>query len=55
MKNKKLEMKREVWEHFRQYRQTNSQKRYLEILNLKEKNKTLDHLEIKKKNIINRS
>lgn len=29
MKNKKLEMKREVWEYFRQYRKTPIQKRYL--------------------------
>ena len=43
MKNKKLEMKREVWEYFRQYRQANTQKRYLEILSLKEKNKTSNH------------
>ncbi|KKL17034.1 hypothetical protein LCGC14_2489580 [marine sediment metagenome] len=32
MKNKKLEMKREVWEHFRQYRKTPIQKRYLTML-----------------------
>jgi hypothetical protein len=43
MKNKKLEMKREVWEYFRQYRQAKTQKRYLEILSLKEKNKALNH------------
>jgi hypothetical protein len=43
MKKEKLEMKREEWEYFRQYRQANSQKRYLEILSLKEKNKTLNH------------
>ena len=43
MKNKKLEMKRDDWEHFRQYRQANYQKRYLEILSLKKKNKALNH------------
>ena len=32
MKNKKLEMKREVWEFFRQYRKTPIQKRYLTML-----------------------
>ncbi len=32
MKNKKLEMKREVWEYFRQYRKTPIQKRYLAML-----------------------
>ena len=43
MKNEKLEMKHEVWEYFRQYRQAKTQKRYLEILSLKEKNKTSSH------------
>ena len=32
MKHEKLEMTREVWEHFRQYRQAPIKKRYLEIL-----------------------
>ena len=67
MKNKKLEMKRDDWEHFRQYRQANYQKRYLEILSLKKKNKALNHynlifnnyiykkFKVKKKNKINES
>jgi len=44
MKNEKLEMKREVWEYFRQYRQAPIHKRYLEILNTKKINKTIDYL-----------
>ena len=32
MKNEKLEMKREVWEYFRLYRQAPIKKRYLEKL-----------------------
>ncbi len=32
MRNKKIEMKREVWEHFRQYRKVPIQKRYLAML-----------------------
>lgn len=38
MKNKKLEMKRDDWEYFRQYRQAPIKKRYLEILKTKEMN-----------------
>lgn len=41
MKNEKLEMKREDWEYFRQYRQAPIKKRYLEILKTKEMNKTI--------------
>ncbi|MFX0106242.1 MAG: hypothetical protein ACFE75_12250 [Candidatus Hodarchaeota archaeon] len=40
MKNKKLEMKRDDWEYFRQYRQAPIKKRYLEILKTKEMSKT---------------
>ncbi len=36
MKNEKLEMKRDDWEYFRQYRQAPFQKRYLELLSFKE-------------------
>ncbi|MFX0038649.1 MAG: hypothetical protein ACFFCY_11400 [Promethearchaeota archaeon] len=43
MKNEKLEMKREVWEYFRQYKQAPFQKRYLELLNTKEMNKATNH------------
>ncbi|NVM19869.1 MAG: hypothetical protein HWN80_19370 [Candidatus Lokiarchaeota archaeon] len=32
MKTETLEMKREVWEYFRQYRQTTIKKRYLDKL-----------------------
>ncbi|MFW9879149.1 MAG: hypothetical protein ACFFG0_39220 [Candidatus Thorarchaeota archaeon] len=39
MKNEKLEMKREVWEYFRKYRQAPFQKRYLELLTVKDRNK----------------
>jgi len=40
MKNEKLEMKREVWEYFRQYRKAPFQKRYLELLSIKDMNNT---------------
>ena len=43
MKNEKLEMKREDWEYFRQYKQAAIKKRYLEILKTKEMNKTTKH------------
>ena len=39
MKTETLEMKREVWEYFRQYRQAPIKKRYLEKLKY-EDNKT---------------
>ncbi len=39
MKNEKLEMKREVWEYFRQYRQAPFQKRYQELLSIRNVNK----------------
>jgi len=42
MKNEKLEMKREVWEFFRQYRHAHIQKRYLELLEIKDMNKTVE-------------
>ena len=42
MKNEKLEIKREVWEYFRQYRKAPYQKRYQEILNLKEIDKSIE-------------
>ncbi len=42
MKNEKLEMKREVWEYFRQYRQAPYQKRYLELSEKKKLNKIIE-------------
>ena len=36
MKNEKLEMKREVWEYFRQYRQVPIKKKYLEMEKFRE-------------------
>jgi hypothetical protein len=39
MKNEKLEIKREVWEYFREYRKAPYRERYEQILNLKQKNK----------------
>ncbi|MFW9970191.1 MAG: hypothetical protein ACFFDF_08325 [Candidatus Odinarchaeota archaeon] len=36
MKNEKLEMKREVWDYFRQYRQASFRKRYQELSKMKE-------------------
>jgi hypothetical protein len=38
MKKEKLEMKRDDWEYFRQYKQAPIKKRYLEILKNKEMN-----------------
>ncbi len=42
MKNEKLEMKREVWEYLRQYRQASYQKRYLELLSEKKLNSSIE-------------
>lgn len=42
MKNEKLEMKREVWEYFRQYRQASIHKRYIKMLDIKEINKAIE-------------
>lgn len=36
MKEEKLEMKREVWEHFRSYRKAPIQKKYLENQRIRE-------------------
>ena len=36
MKNEKLEMTREVWEYFRQYRQAPIKKKYLEMERFRE-------------------
>ena len=43
MKDENLEMKREVWEHFRLYRQAPIKKRYLEKLKAKEINQPTKH------------
>ena len=43
MKNENLEMKREVWEYFRLYRQAPIKKRYLEKLEAKEINQPTKH------------
>ncbi|MFX1388932.1 MAG: hypothetical protein ACFE9Z_02580 [Promethearchaeota archaeon] len=37
-----MEIKREVWEYFRQYRKAPYQKRYQEILDMKEINKIIE-------------
>jgi len=42
MKNEKLEIKREVWEYFRQYRKAPCQKRYQQLLSMKEVNKIVE-------------
>lgn len=40
MKNETLEMKREVWEYFRMYRQGPIKKKYLERLNYEDNEPT---------------
>ncbi len=43
MKSEKIEMKREVWEYFRLYRQAPIKKRYLEKLKAEEINQPTKH------------
>ena len=43
MKNKNLEMKREVWDYIRLYRQAPIKKRYLEKLKADEANQPTKH------------